>query len=57
MKASLHGLAIAVAVISAAATAYAGITPNVPEIGAGEVTTALGVVAAGILVLRARRGK
>jgi hypothetical protein len=37
-------------------TAWAGITQPVPEISAGSVTTALGLLSAGILVLRARRG-
>jgi len=37
-------------------TASAGNGQPVPEISAGSVTTALGLLSAGILVLRARRG-
>jgi hypothetical protein len=37
-------------------TAAAGAVAPVPEISAGSVTTALGLLSAGILVLRARRG-
>ena len=57
MKVFNYAFAIAAAVAALAGTAYAGFTPSVPEIGAGEVTTALGVVTAGILVLRARSRK
>jgi len=57
MKVLSYGLGVVLAVAALAGTAHAGIAPSVPEIDGGTVTAALGVLAAGILVLRARKRK
>jgi hypothetical protein len=57
MRVLTFGLGVMLAIGSLAGTAHAGNTFPVPEINAGSVTAALGVLSAGILVLRARRRK
>jgi hypothetical protein len=57
MKVLTYGLGVMLAVAAVAGNAYAGNAPSVPEISAGSVTAALGVLSGGILVLRARRRK
>jgi hypothetical protein len=52
--ASLAG-AIACAVLVMAAPLGATVSQEVPEINAGSISAGLGLLAAGILVLRARR--
>lgn len=55
MRAMRYGLGVMAAVVSMAGSAYAGVAPSVPEIGPGSITAAMGLLSAGILVLRARR--
>ena len=57
MKLLTFGLGVMLAVAALAGSASAGEPLPVPEISAGSVTAALGVLSAGILVLRARRRK
>jgi hypothetical protein len=57
MKVLIYGFAVMLAIVSIAGSAHAGITPVVPEIGADSIAAGLGVLSAGILVLRARRRK
>ena len=57
MKLLTFGLGVMLAVTALAGSASAGEPLPVPEISAGSVTAALGVLSAGILVLRARRRK
>ena len=57
MKVLMYGLAVTLAMVSIASSAHAGITPTVPEIGADSIAAGLGLLSAGILVLRARRRK
>ena len=57
MKVLMYGFGVMLAIVSIAGSAYAGITPTVPEIGADSIAAGLGVLSAGILVLRARRRK
>ena len=57
MKVLTYGLGVMLAVAALAGTAQAGIAPSVPEIDGGSITAALGVLSAGILVLRARKRK
>jgi hypothetical protein len=57
MKVLMYGFGVMLAIVSIASSAYAGITPTVPEIGADSIAAGLGLLSAGILVLRARRRK
>jgi hypothetical protein len=57
MKALLHGLGVMAVVLSATGSAYAGAAPAVPEIGGGSIAAGLGLLSAGIMVLRARLRK
>ncbi len=57
MKVLMYGFGVMLAIVSIAGSAYAGIAPRVPEIGADSIAAGLGVLSAGILVLRARRRK
>ena len=57
MKALFYTLSVVAGIVSLAGTAYAGQVPAVPEIGAGSIAAGLGLVSAGIMVLRARRRK
>jgi hypothetical protein len=50
-----HVAVLIVVFISAAAPAFAGVT-TVPEIDGGSLATGLGLLAGGMLMLRARRG-
>lgn len=55
MKVLLYGLGVMLAVVSVLSSAHAGQTVRVPEIGPDSAAAVLGLVSAGILVLRARR--
>lgn len=55
-RACSFGLGVLVMMLSVAATLQAAIDP-VPEIDAGAVPAALGILSAGVLILRARRLK
>jgi hypothetical protein len=55
MKLFTYGLGVMLALTALASDASAGITVRVPEISASSVTAAMGLLSAGILVLRARR--
>jgi MYXO-CTERM domain-containing protein len=55
MKVLTLGLGVILAVAALTGSAYAGLTPSVPEVDASSITAALGVLSAGILVMRARR--
>ena len=57
MKVLMYGFGVMLAIVLTASGAYAGITPNVPEIGADSIAAGLGLLSAGIMVLRARRRK
>lgn len=57
MKWLTYGLGIMLTIAALAGSAHAGNTVRAPEINAGSVTAALGVLSAGILMLRARRRK
>jgi hypothetical protein len=57
MKALFYGLNVMAGIVSFAGNAYAGVAPAVPEIGAGSIAAGLGLLSAGIMVLRARRRK
>ena len=57
MKLLTFGLGVMLAVAALAGSASAGATQPAPEISAGSVSAALGLLSAGILVLRARRRK
>jgi MYXO-CTERM domain-containing protein len=57
MKVLMYGFGVALAIVSIASNAYAGNGPAVPEIGADSIAAGLGLLSAGILVLRARRRK
>jgi hypothetical protein len=57
MKLLTFGLGVMLAVAALAGSASAGNTFPTPEISAGSVSAALGLLSAGILVLRARRRK
>ena len=57
MKVLLHGLGVMTVVLLATGKVYAGIAPAVPEIGGGSIAAALGLLSAGIMVMRARRRK
>lgn len=57
MKLMTYGWGVMLAVLALAASANAGNTFPTPEISAGSVSAALGLLSAGILVLRARRRK
>jgi hypothetical protein len=51
-----YGLGILMTIISLSGTALAG-APTTPEIDGGSVTAGLGLLAAGILLLRARESR
>ena len=57
MKLLTYGLGVMLTVVALAGSAYAGDVFPTPEISAGSVPAALGLLSAGILVLRARRRK
>jgi MYXO-CTERM domain-containing protein len=57
MRVLTFGLGVMLAVAALAGSASAGQTVPTPEISAGSVSAALGLLSAGILVLRARRRK
>jgi hypothetical protein len=57
MKAMFYGLNVMAGIVLFAGNAYAGAVPAVPEIGAGSIAAGLGLLSAGIMVLRARRRK
>ncbi len=57
MKVLMYGFGVMLAIVSIAGSAYAGESQIVPEIGADSIAAGLGVLSAGILVLRARRRK
>jgi hypothetical protein len=57
MKVLMYGFGVMLAIASIAGSAYAGSQSTVPEIGADSIAAGLGVLSAGILVLRARRRK
>ena len=57
MKVLMYGFGVMLALVLTASGAYAGIVPAVPEIGADSIAAGLGVLSAGIMVLRARRRK
>jgi hypothetical protein len=57
MKLLTFGLSVMLAVVALATSANAGGPVTVPEISAGSATAALGVISAGILMLRARKRK
>lgn len=52
-----YGLNVVAGIVLFAGNAYAGVAPSVPEIGAGSIAAGLGLLSAGIMVLRARRRK
>jgi hypothetical protein len=54
MKVLTYGLGVMLAVVAMAGSAYAGAPPSVPEIGPGSIAAGVGLLSAGILVLRAR---
>lgn len=49
--------AIGIAIGAADVAVHATVAPGVPEINGSMVSTALGLLAGGVLVLRARRSK
>jgi hypothetical protein len=55
-KACSYALGVLLAVLSMASVALAGAVQT-PEIDASSVTVGLGVLAAGVLLLRARKGR
>lgn len=56
MRGSLHGLGLAIAVLSIVSSAHASIsTAGVPEIDGSAIPAVLGMLSAGVLMLRARR--
>ena len=55
-KMCLYGLGILLAVHAAAGTAVAGVF-TAPEIDGSSVTVGVGILAAGILLLRARKNR
>ena len=55
MKVLMYGFGVMLAIVSIAGSAYAGESQIVPEIGADSIAAGLGLLSAGILVLRARR--
>jgi hypothetical protein len=57
MKVLLYGLGVMLVLVSTVGSAYAGRFDTVPEIGGDAIAAGLGVLSAGILVLRARRRK
>ena len=52
-----YGLGIAVAVLSTGSQALAGVTISTPEIDGSSVAAGLGLLSAGILLLRARKSR
>lgn len=54
----VYGVAIALVLASTVAPVHAGLTPapDVPEIDGGTIAAGLGLLSAGVLILRARRG-
>jgi hypothetical protein len=57
MKVFTYGLGVMLAVVALAVNASAGEFVGVPEISAGSLTAAMGLLSASIMVLRARRKK
>jgi hypothetical protein len=57
MRHVLYVSGLTVALLSAAAPAFAGAVVAVPEIGAGSLSAGLGLLAGGVLLLRARFGR
>jgi hypothetical protein len=56
VRLGLSGLGTLTAVVALVATASAGETVGVPEIDITAIPAALGLAAAGVMILRARRG-
>jgi hypothetical protein len=56
-RAAVSGLGLAIFVLSVASNAYAGVPATVPEIGGSSIPAALGILSAGVLMLRAARGR
>jgi hypothetical protein len=54
MRVSLHGLGLALAVLSVVSNAQAS-TTVAPEIDGSAIPAVLGILSAGVLMLRARR--
>lgn len=50
-------LLLAAVVLGTDATAWASVGPQVPEIDGGSIAAGLGLLAAGVLAIRARRSK
>ena len=56
VTACLYGLGLLV-VLATIGTSLSASNPGAPEIDGGTLTTGLGLLTAGVLILRARRGK
>ena len=56
-RACCFGSGLLLMVVSAADTVRATTAPGVPEIDGGTIPIALGILSAGVLLLRARRSK
>ena len=54
---SSYGFGILLAVLSMAGTALAGSAASVPEVDGSTVAAGFGLLAAGVLLLRARKGR
>ena len=56
-RACWFGFGLLLMVVSVAGTAHAGTLPTVPEIDGSTIPIALGILGAGVMLLRARRSK
>lgn len=56
-RAFAYGLGIAVLLHGTAGTSFGAVTVQAPEIDGSAIPTALAVISAGVLILRARRSK
>ena len=57
MRQALYGTGMAIVLVSLATPLLAGVAAAVPEIDGGSITTGLGLLAGGILMLRARMAR
>lgn len=53
--AAVYSVALSAALVASAVPVWATVAPAVPEINGSSISAALGLLAAGVLVLRARR--